>query len=48
MSQWQLYWPNWWKLWPYYNYIDDEYNGIPMRSYWFCFGAFQCNWCRMR
>lgn len=42
---WQMYWPNWWKLWPYFNKTEEfESPNIIYYSNVFCFGPFQARW----
>ena len=42
---WQMYWRNWWKLWPTYRkYEDYAYSRLVIHDHVFCFGAFQCSW----
>ncbi len=42
ISEWQWYWPNWWKLWPSYSKGEKvEYFGIPCAGWTFCFGPLQ-------
>lgn len=44
MTQRQLYWPNWWKLWPNYSVNKDDYNGRLFYHHTFCFGPLQFRW----
>lgn len=39
---WQLYWPNWWKLWPHYNRTPDR--DYPVNHNLFCIGPLQIRW----
>lgn len=40
--QWQLHWPSWYKLRPWWDWLDDHEFGI--RDYYFGFGPFQFRW----
>lgn len=37
----QLYWPNWYKLWPSYTKLTDDFGPT---LYTFCFGLLQFKW----
>lgn len=39
--QWQMYWPNWWRLWPSYRKEKLDYYGIACAGFTFCFGPLQ-------
>jgi len=39
--QWQFYWPDWYKLYPYYTEDKQDYEGIPYAAFTFCFGSLQ-------
>jgi hypothetical protein len=40
--QWLMYWPDWWKLWPFYSTIFDvDFN---QKMHFAGFGPFQCRW----
>lgn len=46
---WQLYWKNWWKLWPYYRAewdmsTNEGFNDYEMRLHVFAFGPLQIRW----
>lgn len=41
ISEWQFYWPNWWKLWPYYSEDKQEYEGVMVAGFVFAFGPLQ-------
>lgn len=40
--QWQMYWPNWWKLYPFYTKTLDKDFSIFVN--WAGFGPFQIRW----
>lgn len=43
---WQLYWPNWWKLWPHYHSDDGRDDLLICKV--FCFGPLQFRWYSVR
>jgi len=43
----QFYWPNWWRLWPTYNFqYDSASNYLPFtwKVHTFCIGPLQVRW----
>lgn len=46
---WQMYWKNWWQLWPYYNrtiytYDETRKDATKYAVSIFCFGPLQMRW----
>jgi hypothetical protein len=41
---WQLYWPNWWKIWPHHTVDDDCVGGMTIRCHVLCIGPLQMFW----
>lgn len=39
--QWQMYWPNWWKLWPAWGSHPDDFGPV---IHYFGFGPLQLRW----
>lgn len=37
----QLYWPNWWKLWPWHNKYEEGYSRLVIVTRYFGIGALQ-------
>ncbi len=43
--QMQLYWPNWWKLYPHWVRSEETYGNLFVYTFTvFSFGPFQCKW----